>query len=105
MAIGRSAREDRTVQFEMFANAARGQVHNVHQRRLELRLVDTPGLMEIGVNREGARDPDSIGKLYCAALGQASCDDILSQIARRVSRRAVDLGRILTGKSATAVWS
>ena len=36
MTKGRRSGEDRTVQFQMLANSARGQVHDIHQRRLEL---------------------------------------------------------------------
>ena len=47
---------------------------------------------------------DCISKLQFAFVSQAGSDDVLGNIARCISSRAVDLCGILTGESAAAMY-
>src|ERR1700722_17806269 len=105
MTKGRRPGEYRAVQFQMLANSARRQVHDVHQRRLELRFVDVPRLMQVGVDRQRTRYPDGVGKLNRASVSETCRNDVFGQITRRICRGSVDLGWVLAGKGAAAVRS
>ena len=59
--------------------------------------------MRVDIDRQRLGDADRIGKLDRAAIGKTGGHDVLGQIARRVGRRAVDLGRVLAGEGAAAV--
>ena len=59
--------------------------------------------MGIHQHRHRIGDTDRIGDLDRAALGKAGRDHVLGEIARCVSSRTIDLGRILAGKGAAAV--
>src|ERR1700730_4464966 len=52
MAVGRGARIDRTIEVEMLANAARGEVHRFGHDLLELVLRDLSGAVGVAVDRE-----------------------------------------------------
>src|SRR5580704_9453416 len=104
MAVGRGAGEERPVEMQMLADAARREIHDLHQRLLELAFVDLPGAMQVGVNRQGTRDADRIRKLKGAAIGKVGGDDVLGEVSSRIGRRTVDLGRSLARESAAAVW-
>ena len=103
MAVSGGARIDRLVEVEMLANAARREVHDLHQRAFELGFVDAAGPVQVGVDRQRLGDADRVGELQGAALGQAGGDDVLGEIARGVGGRAVDLGRVLAREGAAAV--
>src|SRR6187401_1833064 len=66
-------------------------------------VADFAGAMGVDVQRQRLADPDRISELDGAAAGKAGGDDILGQIARGISGRAVDLGRVLARKGAAAV--
>jgi hypothetical protein len=68
MAIGCGARIDRLVKIEMGADAARGQVHRVHQNLFELRRIDLAGAVQIGIDRQGLRHADGVRELNGAAV-------------------------------------
>ena len=51
------------------------------------------------------RDPDRVGDLDLAAVGEARGDHVLGHPARRVGGGAVDLGRVLAREGAAAVAS
>src|SRR5262249_25477427 len=53
--------------------------------------------------RKRLRDADRIGKLDRAAAREPCCDDVLGEIARGISCRAIDLGRVLAGEGAAAM--
>ena len=76
---------------------------DLHQRRLELALVDLAGAVQVGVDRQRLGDADGVGELQRAAVGEAGGDDVLGEIARGIGGRAVDLGRVLAGEGAAAV--
>ena len=87
----------------MFANAARREIHDLHQRAFELGFVDVARAVQVDIDRQRLGDADRIGKLKGAAIAQSRGDDVLGEIARGVGRRAVDLGRILAREGAAAV--
>src|SRR5581483_950174 len=59
--------------------------------------------MSIDIKRHRIRDPDRIRDLNRAAFRESGGDDILRQVARRIGRRAINLGRILAGKRAATM--
>ncbi len=87
----------------MLTDAARREVHRLHQRGLELAFFDMAGAVQVGIDRQRTRDADRIRKLQRAAIGEACSDDVLGEIAGGVGGRAVDLGRVLAGERAAAV--
>ena len=86
MAKGGGAGEDRPVELQVFANAARGKVDDFRQRPFELALVDPPGSVQVGVDRERSRDANGVGELQRAAIGEIGGDDIFGELARCVGR-------------------
>src|ERR1700704_6038298 len=105
MTIGGGAPIDRPVQLERAANVGRCEAEDVGQDLLELFLVDLAGSVGIDQDRHRVGNADGIGDLDGAALGDAGRDHVLGEIARRIGRGAVDLGRVLAGERAAAVRS
>jgi hypothetical protein len=103
MAVGRRALIDRTVELQMRADAARGQVHDLADGLLDHLLGDFAGAMGVGVDRQRLGHADRIAQLDRAALGEAGGHDVLGEIARRIGGRAVHLGRVLAGKRPAAM--
>ena len=68
-----------------------------------LRLLDLAGAVRIDIDRQRLGNADGVGKLDRAAIGEARRDDVLREIARRIGRRAVDLGRVLARERAAAM--
>ena len=68
-------------------------------------LGQTLGLGAEAVDEHGQRmrDPDRVGDLDLAALGEAGGDDVLRDVARGVRGRAVDLRRVLAREGTAAV--
>ena len=64
---------------------------------------DVLGAERLDLDRERMRDPDRVGDLDLAAVGEARGDDVLRDVAGGVGGRAVDLGRVLAGEGAAAV--
>src|SRR4051812_9630060 len=98
MAVGGGGPVDGLVEAEMGADAARGEAAELRDRLdslLELRIVDAAGAVGVDVERQRLRDSDRVGELDGAALREARGDDVLSEVARDIGRRAIDLGRIL----------
>src|SRR5689334_21445916 len=89
----------------MGADAARSEIHHLSSRLLELVLRHLAGAVGIDADRQRPRDADRVGKLQRAAVGEAGSDDVLGDVARSVSRRTVDLGRVLAGEGAAAMRS
>ena len=73
------------------------------QGLLELGLVDLAGAVGIDVDRQRLGDADGIGQLDRAAVGETRRHHVLGEVARRISGRAVDLGRVLAGERAAAM--
>src|SRR5579859_1668558 len=103
MAVGRRAGIDRPIEVEMPADAARGQIHHFGHGLLELVLRNLAGAVGVDIDRQRPRHADRIGELQRAAVGETRRDDVLGDVARRISRRAIDLGRILAGEGAAAM--
>jgi hypothetical protein len=59
--------------------------------------------VQVDVERQRLGNSDRVAELDGAALGDARRDDILGEVARDVSRRTVDFGRVLARKGAAAV--
>ena len=87
----------------MLADAARRQPHRLHQRLLQLGLLDVAGAMQVGVDRQRLGDADGVGELQGASVGEAGGDDVLGEVAGGIGGGAVDLGRILAGEGAAAM--
>ena len=103
MAIGRGALVDRAVQRQMRADAARGQVHDLPDRGLDPGLVHHARAMRIRIDRQRLGHADGIAQLQRAALGQPRGDHVLGEVARRIGRRAVHLGRVLAREGTAAM--
>src|SRR6516225_6601202 len=73
------------------------------QKLLQLCFFDIAGAMGVDIERHRIGHPDRVSDLDRAAFGKSGGDDILSQIARRISSRTIDLGRVLAGESAAAM--
>ena len=63
-------------------------------------FVDLAGSVHVDEQRHRIGDPDRIGDLDGAALGEPGGDHVLGEVARRIGGRAVDLGRVLAGERA-----
>src|SRR5687767_1782632 len=59
--------------------------------------------MGVDIERQGFADPDRISELDGAAAGETGGDDILGKVARDISGRPVDLGRVLARESSASV--
>ena len=103
VAVGRGPLVDRPVQPEVRADAPRRQVHDLRHRLLDRRLRHLAGAEGVGVDRQRPRHADRIGELQHAALRQPRRHHVLREVARRIGRRAVDLGRILAREGPAAV--
>src|SRR3954454_18320332 len=82
MAIGRGAGIDRPAEAEMRADAARGEIHGVHEDGFELALVHLAGVVEIHVDRQGLGHADGVGELQGATVGEAGSHHVLGEVAR-----------------------
>ena len=87
----------------MGADALRRQPDQLGQNRLELRLLDRAGAVQVDIERQRLGDADRIAELNGAALRQAGGNDVLGEVSADISGRAVDLGRVLAGEGAAAV--
>src|SRR5262245_21087076 len=105
MTISGGAGVDRPVEIEMLTDAARRQIHDARQHRLDPPLLDSlaGSVMQVDIDRQRLGNADGIGELDGAAPGKAGGDDILGKIAGSIGGRAVDLGRVLAGEGATAM--
>src|SRR4051812_20132170 len=95
MAVRRGAGVDRFVEAEMLADAARREPHELLQNLRQLVLVHLAGALAVDIDGQRLGNADRVRELDRATVGEARRDDILREIARRIGRRAVDLGRIL----------
>src|SRR5512135_3337984 len=103
MTVGRGALVDRARQTKMLPDAAWAQIHDLPERVLELVLGDLPRAVQIDIERERLRHADRVGDLERAAVGKPRRYDILGEIARGVSSRTVDLGRVLAREGTAAM--
>ena len=106
MAVSRRRLVDRLVEAEQGADAARRQLAellDLADRGLDAIVADRSGAMRVDVERQRLADTDRISELDRAAPGKTGGDDVLGEIARGISGRAVDLGRVLAREGAAAV--
>ena len=87
----------------MLTNATRLEADQLGKDLLELRLIDETGTVQVDIERHRIGNADRVRDLDRAAIGQAGCHDVLRQIARNISRRAVNLRRVLARESAAAM--
>src|SRR6266436_3440742 len=105
MAVGAGSRIDWPVEAEMFANAARCQIHDLVEQLFKPRLGHLGGAVAIDVKRERPGDADRIGDLDCAAVSQSGRNHVLGEVARRIGGGAIDLGGVLAGERTAPMWS
>src|SRR5579872_1359137 len=105
MAVGCGLLIDRTTQIQRVDDAPR--------RQFEVRTDDVRDdgwvnflcTESLDQHADRIRDADSVGELDFAAVGESAGDHVLGDVARHVSSRAIDLGRIFAAESAAAVTS
>ena len=85
----------------MLPDATRCQIHDLGNRLFDRCGLNLAGVVGIGIDRQGLGHTNGIAQLDRAALGHACRHHVLGQIARRIGRRAVHLGRILARKRTT----
>ena len=71
------------------------QLADAADRLLQLFVADGAGAVRVDIERQRLGDADRIGELDGAAAGQTGGDDVLGEVARCISGRAVDLGWVL----------
>ena len=107
MAIGGRTLVDRAVEAQLRADAARcerkAQLGRISQHGFDGGFRYGAGAVQIDVDRQRRRDADGIAELDGAALGEASGDDILGEVAAHIGGRTVNLGRVLAAEGAAAV--
>ena len=82
MTISGGASVDRLIEIEMLTDAARRQIHDARQHRLDPPLLDSlaGGVVQVDIDRQRLGDADGIGELDGAAPGKAGGDDILGEV-------------------------
>src|SRR6185437_903439 len=103
VAVGCSLLVDRPAEVEALDNAL-GRKREVGADQLgELGFAQLTGAESVNQNTDRLRYANGIGKLDFDAIGEARGNNVFGNVTSHVSRRAVDLGRILAGKCAAAV--
>src|ERR1039457_4178101 len=69
----------------------------------KLGLSDFAGAECVNADADRLSHADGIGELDFSAISQAGSNDVLGDVSGHISRGTIDLGRILTGKGASAV--
>src|SRR6185369_3507883 len=106
MAVGGGRPVDGLVEAEIGADSARRQaakLRDLADRLLELLVADLSGAMRVDIERQGLAHSDRISELDGAAARKAGGDDVLGEMARGISGRPVDLGRVLARESTAAM--
>src|SRR3546814_1107318 len=87
----------------MRADALRRQAHEPRDRGLDAAFLGRARAVQVDIDRQRLGDADRVGELDRATAREPGGDDILREIARDISGRAVDLGRILAAERAAAM--
>lgn len=87
----------------MRPNAARRQIHDFGQQPFQLVFVNFTGAERIQINSQRPRDADRISQLNHRLVRQTGRDNIFCQITCRIRCGPVDLCRVFSRKSASAV--
>ena len=103
VAVCRGLRVDRTTQVEVAQDRRGAQVEVLGDQLLDPRDRNALGAERAHGDRDRVRDADRVGDVDLAAVGELRGDDVLRHVARRVSRRAVHLRRVLARERAAAV--
>ena len=103
VAVRRGLSEDRLAQVQRAHDRRRAQVERLGDGAGDALDRNRLGAERLDGDVHRPRHADGVGELDLAARGQAGRDDILGHPARRVRRRAVDLGRVLAAEGAAAV--
>src|SRR4029079_15124589 len=88
------------------ANAGRlqpSELADLADRALDRVIADGARAVSVDVERQRLRNADRISELDRAALGQARGAHVLGEVARGISGRTVDLGRVFAREGAAAV--
>src|SRR5256885_11886199 len=99
----RSLLVDRPQQVEHLDDALRAQVEVPLHQLGEFLVRELAGTVRGDHHARGPRDADRVGDLDQAFGRESRGDDVLGDVTRGVSCRAVDLGRVLAGECAAAV--
>src|SRR6185436_13009220 len=103
MAISCRFEINRTQQVKRMNDAFRPQVEVLFYELADLLIGNRASTESVDEHADRARDADRIGDLYFALFRQARRHDVLGDVARGISGRAIDLGRVLARKRAAAV--
>ena len=90
-------------QVQHLDDAVRAQVEMLADQLLDLVVADLAGAESGDRNRRRLGHANGVADLHFGAVGNAGGHDVLGHVTCRVSRRAVDLGRVLAAERATAV--
>jgi len=82
----------------------RGAGRSARNQLADLLVRDDASAFGVDGDVHRLRDTDRIRDLHLALPRDSRGDDILCDVARRIGGRAVDLGRVLAGKTRAAVW-
>src|SRR5450631_1773380 len=105
VAIRRGLAIDRTAQVEALDNALRCQLEVRTNQLLQRGRVHLSGAKGFNQHADRLSHTDRISQLHFATLGQASRHDVLGNVAGHISRRTIDLCRILAAECTAAVAS
>ena len=94
---------DRAAQFKARRDAAWAHVDMLHKPARDLFVAHAPRAKRVDHHAHRVGEADGIGKLDLAAVGQLRGHNVLGEIARHVSARAVDLARVLARERPAAV--
>src|SRR5689334_14839777 len=103
VSVSRGCFINRPAQIELFDDTARRQLKIIAHELRNRRLADASRAGCVDEHRNRIRDADGIRKLDQTTVGESGRDDVLRDVARHVSSRAIDLRRVFTRESAAAV--
>src|SRR5205085_803543 len=100
--IGRFA-VDRTQQVQLLDDVRRLEAEYLEHSLFDLLVRYLSSADRLDQHAHGFRKTDGVGKLDFTALGQASGDDVLGDVAAHVRGAAIHLARILPAERAAAM--
>src|SRR5689334_9221758 len=103
VSVSRGCFVNRPAQVEFLNDAARSQFKIITHELRDGRFADASGAGGIDEHRDGIRDADRVRELDQTTIGKTSGDDVLRDVARHVSGRAIDLRRVFARESAATV--
>src|ERR1051325_2805148 len=103
MSISRGLLIDRTAQLKRLDNPFRSKLEVLANKLFQLLFTDLAGSEGIYQHADRLSDADSVSKLHFATICKTGSNNIFGDVARHVTGRAVNLGRVLAAESAAAV--